>query len=164
MMGELRNQVDTLQVGSISQDQLNRAGRNTYLDNRMDLAELGKIAASVQNIRSFGAWPDPGSGTIVSTESPTTSLTLAPSSGNQYAVYAVSIGNATGGTQMCQVQLYDGSSEVVVASVDAADGLTSPISLSYPLLITASTYLRVVNVTGGNVTISAGYYSTVRGT
>lgn len=163
-MGELRNQVDTLQVGSITQDQINRAGRNTYLDNRADLADLGKIAASVVGIRTFGAWPDPGSGTIVSTESPTTSLTLTPSSGNEYAVYAVSIGNAVGSPQKCQIQLYDGSADVVVATIDAADGLTTGFDLGYPLILTSNLYLRVVNVTGGNVTIAAAYYVTVRGT
>ena len=162
-MGELRNQVDILQVGSISQDQINRAGRNTYLDNRSDLADLGKIAASVQNIRAFGAWPDPGSGTIVSTESPTSALTLAPSAGNEYSVYAVSVGNATGGAQKCQLQLFDGSADVVVATIDAADGLTTGFDLGYPLILTSSLYLRVVNVAGGNVTISAAYDSVVRG-
>ena len=163
-MGELRNQVDTLQVGSISQDEINRAGRNTYLDNRFDLNELAKIAQSVQSLRTFGAWPDPGSGAVATTESPTTSLTFTPSSGNQYAVYAVSIGNATGGTQKCQVQLYDGATEVVMATIDAADGLTTGFDLGYPLILTPNLYLRVVNLTGGNVTISAAYYSTVRGT
>lgn len=163
-MGELRNQVDTLQVGSITQDQINRAGRNTFLDNRIDLAELGKISRSVQAIRTFGAWPDPGSGAVATTESPTTSLTLAPQAGNQYSVYAISIGNATGGTQKCQVQLYDGVTEVVMATIDAADGLTTGFDMGYPLILTKNLYLRVVNIAGGNVTISAAYYSTVRGT
>jgi hypothetical protein len=163
-MGELRNQVDILQVGSITQDQLNRAGRNTYLDNRVDLADLGKIAEQIHSIRTFGAWPDPGSGAVATTESPTTSLTLAPSEGNQYSVYAISIGNATGGTQKCQVQLYDGVTEVVLATIDAADGLTTGFDLGYPIILTSNLYLRVVNVAGGNVTISAAYYTTVRGT
>ena len=156
--------MDTLQVGSITQDEINRAGRNTYLDNRIDLNELAKIAQSVQSIRTFGAWPDPGSGAVATTESPTTSLTLTPSSGNQYAVYAVSIGNAVGSPQKCQVQLYDGATEVVMATIDAADGLTTGFDLGYPLILTPNLYLRVVNLTGGNVTISAAYYSTVRGT
>ena len=162
-MGELRNQVDILQVGTVTQDQINRAGRNTYLDNRSDLADLGRIAGQIQNIRSFGAWPDPGSGAIATTESPTTSLTLTPSNGNEYAVYGVSIGNASGGTAKCQIQLFDGANDVVVSTIDAADGLTTGFDLGYPLILTPDLYLRVVNVTGSNVTISAAYFVTVRG-
>ena len=76
-------------------------------------------------------------------------------------MFAVSIANASGGNAAISVQFFDGATEVIIAAATVGHGAQDPITLPYPLILTNSLYLRVVSDV--NVTISAAYQNTVRG-
>ena len=76
-------------------------------------------------------------------------------------MFAVSIANASGGNAAISVQFYDGSTEVIIAAATVSNGSQDAITLPYPLILTNSLYLRIVSDV--NVTISAAYQNTVRG-
>ena len=157
----IRDKLHTIKVEDVTQAQINSASGPVFLSDRMNLNQARDIASYAHSTRSFGAWPDPGGGQISTADG--TSHSVTPSDGNEFSVYAVSVANAAGGTQTVQVQLYDGSNDVVIAQQDCPNGAHTPISFQYPIIITPSLYLRVVNATGGTVTISAAYHNVVRG-
>ena len=161
MGASIRDKLHLIKVEDVTQEQINSASGPVFLSDRLNLQQARDIAQFAHTTRSFGAWPDPGGGQIASTDG--TSLTVPPSTGNEFQVYAVSVSNTAGSTQTVQVQMYDGSGDVIVATQDCPNGAQTPITLPYPLILTSSLYLRVVNVTGGSVTISAGYHNVVRG-
>lgn len=161
MGASIRDKLHLIKVEDVTQAQINSASGPVYLSDRLNLSQARDIAQFAHSTRSFGAWPDPGGGEIASSDG--TSLTVTPSEGNEYQVFAVSVAHSAGGTQTVQVQLYDGSNDVIVAVADCPDGAHTPITLPYPVILTPGLYLRVVNATGGTVTISAAFHNVVRG-
>lgn len=157
----IRDKLHTIKVEDVTQAQITSAAGPVFLSDHLNLAQARDIAQYAHSTRTFGAWPDPGGGSVAKADG--TSLTVTPAEGNEYSVYAVSVANAAGSGQTVQVQLYDGSDDVIIAVLECPNGAHTPIALPYPIILTPQLYLRCVNTTGGTVTISAAYHNVVRG-
>lgn len=159
-MGQIRNDLKTLTVDTVTGSQINSAGGRIYLSNHADLKEGKDLQNAVVALRTFGPWYQPDGGAIASADA--ASLTLQPGVGEEYAVTAVSVTNNTGGALETSVNLFDGAALVQVISGDAAPaGAVTTYSLPYPLILTNTLYMKVQ--AAGTVTTNVGYHTVVRG-
>jgi hypothetical protein len=159
-MGQIRNDLKTLTVDTVTGTQMNSAGGRIYLSNDRDLKEGKDMQHAIVALRTFGAWLQPDGGAIATSDG--TSMTVRPGVGGQYVVNGVSVVNGTGGALAVSVSLSDGSNTVQLASGDAAhSGAITTYSLPYPLTLTNSLFLVIQ--AAGTVTMSASYHVSVRG-
>jgi len=159
-MGQVRNDLKTLTVDTVTGTQMNAAGGRIYLSNHADLREGQQINDAVVSLRSFGAWFQPDGGAIASSDG--TSMTVQPSSGEMFYVTAVSVVNGTGSASAITVNLYDGSAAVQVVAGDAAgSGAITTFSLPYPLALTNTLYLQIASA--ATTTMNVAYHTAVRG-
>ena len=160
-MSQIRDKLHKIQVNSISQDEINKTAGPIFFSDKINLMNAETIARFAHSIRTFGAFPDPGGGSIASAGNATT-LTVQPDEGNQYLIQSISVVNNSGGDGLVTVNLTDGSTAASLVAQAAPDGASTPINLPYPVYITNTAYV-VISSSATMTTIATAYQNTVRG-
>jgi len=158
---DVYDRLKSTQIEGLSITQLNAATKDSFIeqDNVQFWGQAITLDRALESSRTYAhGLPIPEGSAVVSQAIDAGNYyDLQPDGTQEFQILALSV-TASGGTDVGQVYLTDGSTNVLMHSGSTSTAESSFMSLESPFIITNTLYLRLLNTSGSNtMTFKVGY-------